>query len=89
MFWCMQRTNIYLEDRQTEVLDRLAAEEGVSRAHLIRRLLDRALQGRDDDLESDLARLDHAFSATVDVDFPARVPSRREQALDDLLGAHE
>ena len=48
MMWCMQRTNIYLEDRQTAVLDRLAAEEGISRAELIRRILDRALQGSDD-----------------------------------------
>jgi metal-responsive CopG/Arc/MetJ family transcriptional regulator len=34
----MTRTKIYLEDRQTAMLDRIAAEEGVSRAEVIRRL---------------------------------------------------
>ena len=37
----MQRTNIYLDERQVEALDRLAQTEGVSRAEVIRRLLDR------------------------------------------------
>src|SRR5947208_3356242 len=40
MMWCIQRTNIYLDERQCELLDRLASEEGVSRAELIWRLLD-------------------------------------------------
>lgn len=84
MMWCMQRTNIYLEDRQTAVLDRLAAEEGISRAELIRRILDRALQGRDDDRDADLARLDFAFEATVEIDLPAREPAERERRLDEI-----
>lgn len=82
--WCMQRTNIYLEDRQTETLDRLAAEEGISRAELIRRILDRALRGRDDDRAADLARLDHAFGAAVEVDLPLRKAGARERILDDV-----
>lgn len=79
----MQRTNIYLEDRQTEVLDRLAAEEGISRAELIRRILDRALQGRDD-RDADLARIDFAFGAVVDIELPSREPGERERLVDEL-----
>lgn len=54
-------TNSYLEDRQTPTLDRLAAEEGISRVELIRRILDRALLGHDGDWAADLARLGVAF----------------------------
>lgn len=43
MIWCMKRTNIYLDEEQTASLDKLAAQEGVSRAELIRLLLNRAL----------------------------------------------
>ena len=39
-----QDRNIYLAERQTEALDRIAADEGISRAEVIRRLLDRALE---------------------------------------------
>ncbi|MCU6551039.1 ribbon-helix-helix domain-containing protein [Klebsiella pneumoniae] len=35
----MKRTNIYLDEEQTASLDKLAAQEGVSRAELIRLLL--------------------------------------------------
>ncbi|RZH97134.1 CopG family transcriptional regulator, partial [Staphylococcus condimenti] len=38
----MKRTNIYLDEEQTASLDKLAAQEGVSRAELIRLLLNRA-----------------------------------------------
>lgn len=82
--WCMQRTNIYLEDRQTTALDRLAAEEGISRAELIRRILDRALQGYDGDVSADLARLDYAFEAVVELDVAGREPSARERLVDAL-----
>lgn len=85
----MQRTNIYLEDRQTAILDRLAAEEGISRAELIRRILDRSLQGRDDDRDADLARLDFAFEAAVEIDLPDREPADRERMLDELRGLGE
>ena len=61
MSWRMQRTNIYLAERQTEALDRIAADEGISRAEVIRRLLDRALAGGDDDVRNDLAAIDSSF----------------------------
>jgi hypothetical protein len=85
----MQRTNIYLEDRQTAALDRLAADEGISRAELIRRLLDRALQGNDTDVAVDLARLDHAFGAPVELDVAVREPGDRERMLGALTDAVE
>ena len=53
--WCMKRTNIYLDEEQTESLDRLAEQEGVSRAELIRRLIDGALTGSDASRGEDLA----------------------------------
>jgi metal-responsive CopG/Arc/MetJ family transcriptional regulator len=82
MMWCMTRTNIYLEDRQTTMLDRLASEEGVSRAEVIRRLLDRALAGRDDDLAADMAAIDESFGALEDeVEAPARGAGDREEHL--------
>jgi Ribbon-helix-helix protein, copG family len=43
MTWCMKRTNIYLAEGQAAALDRVAAAEGVSRAELIRELIDRAI----------------------------------------------
>jgi metal-responsive CopG/Arc/MetJ family transcriptional regulator len=79
--WCMTRTNIYLEDRQTAMLDRIAAEEGVSRAEVIRRLIDRALAGRDDDLASDLAAIEESFGALEDVEIPTRGGGDREEHL--------
>lgn len=85
----MQRTNIYLEDRQTALLDRLAAEEGISRAELIRRILDRALQGGDGDRDADLARLDVAFGAAVEIELPERAAGERERYLDELMDADE
>jgi len=64
----MQRTNIYLEARQTEALDRMAADEGISRAEVIRRLLDRALAGGDDDLRNALDVIDDSFGLLADRD---------------------
>jgi metal-responsive CopG/Arc/MetJ family transcriptional regulator len=77
----MLRTNIYLEERQTAALDRIAAEEGVSRAEIIRRLLDRALAGRDDDLAADLTAIDESFGVLTEVDLPARGGGDREEHL--------
>ena len=83
---CMQRTNIYLERRQTEALDRLAAAEGVTRAEIIRRLLDRGLEGGDQ-LASDLAAIDASFGAVEDVADFERGEDDRQRHLDALWGA--
>src|SRR5690606_23280730 len=36
MIWCMVRTNIYLEERQTAILDQIPSDEGAARAEVIR-----------------------------------------------------
>jgi metal-responsive CopG/Arc/MetJ family transcriptional regulator len=77
----MVRTNIYLEDDQTAKLDRMAADEGISRAELIRRFLDRALSGRSDDLEADLAAIEDSFGVLEDVEPTVRDAGDREEHL--------
>ena len=58
----MQRTNIYLAEGQAAALDRVAQAAGVSRAELIRELVDRALGGHPGaDLAADLAAIDGSF----------------------------
>jgi hypothetical protein len=81
MMWCMKRTNIYLDEAQTASLDRLAVQQGVSRAELIRRLLDRALSNTDDNLASDLTAIRDSFGALRDVASPERGPGDREEHL--------
>ena len=80
----MKRTNIYLDEAQTASLDRLAAQQGVSRAELIRQLLDRALGNTDDNLGSDLAAIRDSFGALRDAESPERGPGDREEHLDRI-----
>ncbi len=77
----MHRTNIYLDDRQIALLDRLASDEGVSRAEVIRRVIDKALSGADDDRTADLAAIDFSFGALADVEYDERGPGDREEHL--------
>lgn len=84
MLWCMKRTNIYLDEAQTASLDRLAGQQGVSRAELIRQLLDRALNNTDDNLASDLTAIDDSFGALRDMEPPHRGPGDREDHLDRI-----
>jgi Ribbon-helix-helix protein, copG family len=81
ILWCMRRTNIYLDEEQTAALDRLAKQEGVSRAELIRQLLDRVLANADDSLASDLHAIEDSFGALRDIDMPARGHGGREEHL--------
>ena len=69
MLWCMERTNIYLTGEQRAALDARARAEGLSRAEVIRRLLDLALRHEVDDLSSDLAAITEAFGALRDEPF--------------------
>jgi Ribbon-helix-helix protein, copG family len=58
----MKRTTIYLAEGQAAALDRVAQAEGVSRAKVIRKLIDRAISGHSDaDLAVDLAAIDGSF----------------------------
>jgi plasmid stability protein len=57
----MRRTNIYLSDEQRAALAARAAAEGTSAAELVRRLIDQALFGANEDLADDLAAIDASF----------------------------
>lgn len=64
----MHRTNIYLTDEQITQLDRRARAEGVSRAELIRQLLDRLLGSEVDRLGADVAAIDASFGLLADME---------------------
>ncbi|MFN8518931.1 MAG: CopG family transcriptional regulator [Chloroflexota bacterium] len=78
----MQRTNIYLERAQTEALDRRAAEAGISRAEVIRRLLDEALAGPHVDLEADLSAIGESFGALASMEPVTRGRDARGRHLE-------
>jgi predicted DNA-binding ribbon-helix-helix protein len=81
MMWCMKRTNIYLDEQQTAALDQLAKQENISRAELIRQLLDRVLANADESLASDLRAIEDSFGALHDIDVPVRGQGGREDHL--------
>ncbi len=78
----MQRTNIYLARQQTEALDRRAAELDISRAELIRRLLDQALEQRPADLASDLDAIEASFGSLPAIAPVTREPDARSRHLE-------
>lgn len=51
-----RRTSIYLEEAQAAALDQAALARGISRAELVRQLIDKGIGGSASDLEADLAR---------------------------------
>lgn len=78
------RTNIYLESRQAHALDEAAKAQGISRAELVRQLIDRGIGGPPRDLEADLAAIEASFGALRDVDdvfAPVRSPDDRARHL--------
>jgi metal-responsive CopG/Arc/MetJ family transcriptional regulator len=81
MMWCMRRTNIYLDEEQTASLDRLAEQEGISRAELIRRLIDRALTGDDASRAADVAAIEESFGTVGDLESALRGAGDREEHL--------
>ena len=66
MVWCMHRTNIYLTEEQRARLDAQARAEGISRAELVRNVLDRAIRGESDRLAADLAAITDSFGVLTD-----------------------
>jgi hypothetical protein len=87
MMWCMKRTNIYLAEGQAEALDRVAEAEGVSRAELIRVLIDRAIGGQPgSDLAADLAAIEGSFGVLAGQKAFTRGPDERMDYLDGLAG---
>jgi hypothetical protein len=77
----MRRTNIYLDEEQTASLDRLARQEGVSRAELIRRLIDRALAGDDACRAADIASIEDSFGTVRDFESASRGAGDRDEHL--------
>ena len=82
---CMHRTNIYLEVEQCSRLDEQARSRGISRAELIRRLLDRALDLDCTDLAEDVAAIEDSFGALGDESVTeTRRRDDRDRYLDGL-----
>ncbi len=84
MLWCMRRTNVYLDEAQTAVLDEVAHGQGISRAELVRRLLDRGIRNTPVDQEADLAAIEESFGVLADEYYSGRGPDQREAHLDRL-----
>jgi hypothetical protein len=82
-----QRTTIYLDTGHIDALDRIAAEAGISRAELIRRLIDRALSGRKDDLDEDLRAIEESFGSVEVIEPMERASDARGRHLARLSGA--
>jgi metal-responsive CopG/Arc/MetJ family transcriptional regulator len=81
----MNRTNIYLDEEQVRSLDEVARAQGISRAALIRRLIDRGLDQSDGELESDLAAIEASFDVlSGEEDFLTRGADQRSQHLDKV-----
>ena len=81
----MNRTNIYLDEEQARSLDEAARAQGVSRAALIRRLIDRGLGQNEGGLESDLAAIEASFNVlSGHEDFLGRGLDERSRHLDKV-----
>jgi len=83
----MNRTNIYLEEEQARSLDEAARAQGISRAALIRRLINRGLDQSDGDLESDLAAIEGSFNILAgEEEFLERGADERSAHLEKVRG---
>jgi hypothetical protein len=82
----MRRTNIFLDERQTSALDELARVRGLSRAALIRRILDQAIdEGPTDEVAEQMAAIEESFGVLRDEDdFVRRGPDDRSRHLDRI-----
>ena len=82
----MRRTNIYLGEEQSAAVEDAARVRGISRAELIRQLIDSGLSGTGAaDLESDLSAIAESFGAIADSgDFIARGEDDRARHLDRI-----
>ncbi len=84
----MRRTNIYLDEAQASALDQLAHSQGISRAALIRQLIDQGVGMRDaTDLDADLAAIQDSFGVLRDEDISfVRAPDERAAHLERVAG---
>lgn len=82
----MKRTNIYLGEQQSAAVADAARARGISRAELIRQLIDSGLSGsRSADLETDLGAIAESFGVlSGSGDFLARGADERARHLDRI-----
>jgi hypothetical protein len=80
----MKRTNIYLGEAQSAALDQVAHAQGISRAELIRQLIDTGIGTPGGaDLDADLAAIRESFGVLRDEDAAlVRGPDERARHLD-------
>ncbi len=84
--WCMKRTNIYLDEGQSAALERVARTQGISRAELIRQLINRSVGASGAaDLDADLAAIRDSFGIARDEGISVgRGPDERSRHLDRM-----
>jgi hypothetical protein len=83
----MERTQIYLSAEQRRQIARLAKDEGISQAELVRRILDRAL-GFDDGAEARVAAIDATAGILSDApDWPEWLSAVRRDSADERLSS--
>lgn len=85
----MKRTNIYLDDEQLRSLDAASQAADVSKAELVRQLIDVGLGRRPAaDAEADIDAIAESFGALADADAPPLgVQDGRAQHLEKLFNA--
>ncbi|MHB8295915.1 MAG: ribbon-helix-helix domain-containing protein [Acidimicrobiales bacterium] len=86
----MKRTNIYLEEAQAAALDEASRAQAVSRAELVRRLIDRGIDsGGHVDLDTDLAAITDSFGVLdADQEPLVREADDRARHLAKVRGRH-
>ncbi len=81
----MKRTNIYLDENQSAALEQVARTQGISRAELIRQLIDRSISASGADLDADLAAIRGSFGIARDEDISfGRGADERSRHLDRM-----
>ncbi len=79
----MRRTNIYLEDEQSQALEAASRSEGISRAELVRRLIDRGMNGGPtSDVDVDVAAIEDSFGVLGGEEFDTDSPLIRRDVDD-------
>jgi hypothetical protein len=82
----MKRTNIYLDEAQSVALEQVARTQGISRAELIRQLIDRSIGvSGAADLDADLDAIRDSFGVARDEDLSfSRGSDERSRHLDRM-----
>lgn len=80
----MQRTNLYLDERQTAALDQISRAQGISRAEVVRRVIDRSLASESADLDSDLAAIESSFGVLAEAALSDRGPDARAAHIEGI-----